>query len=413
MRILWLSHVIPYPPKSGGLLRSYYLLKGVAMRHQVDLFAFIHEPWLETLFESRERGLRESREVLERMCGRVEFHPIDKLRRPYGQHRTAIESLIKGEPYLMSWLKSPGAERVLAEMARERRYDIVNFETIFGIGYRKLFPSTKVVLNHHNIESHMLVRRGENAANPLKSWYFSLEGRRLERVESEVVAEVALNITCSDLDSDRLRAIAPTARCAAVPNGVDIEFFKPQGTPTRANSLIFVGTMSWYPNIDAVMYLMREILPLVRAVRPTATLDIVGANAPSDVRALAAATPGVTLHGFVPELRPLLDSAAVYVCPIRDGGGTKLKVLDAFAMEKCLVAHPIACEGIDVTDGRNVVFAQTPVQFRDRILELLDDEPRRRTLGRNARELACAKYSFDAIGSQLAELLADLPDRRS
>jgi glycosyltransferase involved in cell wall biosynthesis len=363
-------------------------------------------------FESRDAGLRESRAALEPMCRRVEFQPIDKLRRPFGQHRTAIESLMSGDSYLMTWLRSADAERKLAQMASDRRYDLACFETVFGIGYRKLFPDALVTLNHHNIESHMLLRRAQNASNPVKSWYFGLEGKRLQRAEAQASAAVDLNFTCSELDSDRLRAIASGARCEAVPNGVDIEFFKPQGTPTRPHSLIFVGTMSWYPNIDAVLYLLREIFPLIRAARPSATLDIVGASAPPEVRSLAAATPGVTLHGFVPELRPLLDSAAVYVCPIRDGGGTKLKVLDAFAMEKCLVAHPIACEGIDVSSGHDVVFAEKPAEFRDRIIELFDNEPRRRTLGRHARELVSAKYSWDAIAGKMAKTLADLPRRR-
>jgi polysaccharide biosynthesis protein PslH len=402
MRILWLSHLIPYPPKAGVLLRAYYLLKAVAEQHEVDLFAFIQEPWLTTLFDSREQGLTESRRSLEAICRRVEFAPIELLQRPLGKERVALTSSFGRLPYMVSWLESPAARRTLGAMARDTQYDLVHLDTICVAPYRTEFPQSLAALNHHNIESHMLLRRAENETSALKRWYFAQEGRRLERFEQQVANEVALNVTCSDLDSDRLRSFAHEAKTATVPNGVDIDYFQPLGTATRQDSLIFVGTMNWYPNVDAVMYLLREIFPLVRKSRPQATLDIVGANAPEQVRALAARTAGVTLHGFVPEMRPLLDSAAVYVCPIRDGGGTKLKVLDAFAMAKCLVAHPIACEGIRCDDGREVVFATSPIDFRDRIVELFDDEPKRRRIGAAARERVSADYSFAAIGADLA-----------
>jgi polysaccharide biosynthesis protein PslH len=411
MRILWLSHLIPYPPKAGVLLRSYYLLKAVAEQHEVDLFAFIQEPWLTALFDSRDRGLAESRRALEAICRRVEFAPIELLQRPFGKQRVALTSSFGPLPYMVSWLESEAARRSLAKMATETPYDLVHLDTICVAPYRSEFPKSLAVLNHHNIESHMLLRRAENEPRALKRWYFAQEGRRLERYEQAVANDVALNVTCSDLDAERLRAFAPRAQTATVPNGVDIDYFKPLGSPTRADSLIFVGTMNWYPNQDAVMYLLREVFPLVRKSRPAATLDLVGPNAPEQVRSLASQTPGVTLHGFVPDMRPLLGSAAVYVCPIRDGGGTKLKVLDAFAMEKCLVAHPIACEGIRCEDGQNVVFATSPLEFHDRIVELFDDEPKRRRLGAAARERAVSDYSFAAIGADLAKRYSALGER--
>jgi polysaccharide biosynthesis protein PslH len=409
MRILWLSHLIPYPPKAGVLLRAYYLLKAVAEQHEVDLFAFIQEPWLTTLFDSREQGLTESRRALEAICRRVEFAPIELLQRPLGKSRTALEALVSGDAYMLRWLQSKAAHSGIAQMAVAGGYDLVHLDIVCLAPFCTSLPSNMTIaLNHHNIESHMLLRRADNESSRVKSWYFRTEGRRLERYEQRLAGEVALNVTCSDLDTERLRAIAPRAKCLTIPNGVDVEFFRPAGTATRPDSMIFVGTMNWYPNVSAVLFLLREIMPRIRAKRPNATLDIVGANAPPEVRQLAAETPGATLHGFVPEVRPLIDSAALYVCPIRDGGGTKLKVLDAFAMEKCLVADPIACEGIAVENEKDVVFASSPEEYEARVLELFDDEVRRRAIGKRARELVASNYSFESIGRRLADAYSAL-----
>jgi polysaccharide biosynthesis protein PslH len=411
MRILWLSHMIPYPPKAGVLLRSYYLLKAVAAKHSVDLFSFVQEQWLTTLFDSHEAGLRESREALEAICERVVFTPIEGMQRTLGKQRTALASLFSRDPYMVRWLNGPAARAALAELADARSYDLVHLDTVCLAPFRSAVPQAVHVLNHHNIESHMLLRRAENERNAVKSWYFRQEGQRLERYERELSGAVALNVTCSALDSERLRVIQPAARTAEIPNGVDVDFFKSAGATERPNSLIFVGTMNWYPNVDAVMWLLRDIFPRIRAQCPTATLDIVGANAPESVTSLARQTPGVMLHGFVPEVRPLLDSAALYVCPIRDGGGTKLKVLDAFAMQKCLLAHPVALEGIAARDGVEVATADSAEAFAARALALLADAPTRQRIGSAARELAVRQYSFASIGSDLARLYEELPQR--
>jgi glycosyltransferase involved in cell wall biosynthesis len=197
----------------------------------------------------------------------------------------------------------------------------------------------------------------------------------------------------------------PGIKPVCVPNGVDVDYFAPLHGPTKRHSLIFVSTMTWYPNVDAVLFLLRDIWPALKTLVPDVTLDIVGAGAPPSIVDLVRKRDGVTLHGFVPDIRPLVDAAAIFVCPIRDGGGTKLKVLDAFAMAKCVVAHPIACEGIDVTAGVNVVLAESGAEFARQLASLLDDDERRRAIGTAARELAVSRYAFDPIGKQLEQYL--------
>ena len=408
MQILWVSQVIPYPPKAGVLIRCFNLLRSVAQTHDVDLVAFVQEPFLKTFFSDVESGLDECRQVLAGFCRTVTFVPIESQQRPLGRARTALEGLFSLDCYTVRWLRSAEATRSIQQLTREHRYDLAHFDTIALAQYRNLLAEVPCTLGHHNIESHMLLRRAELDGNWMRKAYFFQEGLRLRRYEQRVAHDFTAHITCSELDNERLRQVVPGTRALCIPNGVDVQFLTPMGGPTRPNSLIFVGTMNWYPNVEAVLFLLSEIWPLIRAKRPDATLDIVGAGAPAAITESATNSAGVTLHGYVPDFRPLIDSAALYVCPIRDGGGTKLKILDAMAMAKCIVAHPIACEGIDVTDGKDCVFADSAADFATRIDQLMGNGARRAELGAGARELAETQYAFDSIGSQLVKVFEDV-----
>lgn len=414
--MLWFSHVVPYPPKAGVLLRAYHLLTAVARHHEVDLVAFVQEPLLRMYYDDVEQGLSECREVLEEHCGEVLFLPILSAKGIMGRHRAALLSLLSGHSYVQRWLNSRMARIALDQFLADRRYELVHFDSISLAAFRGYFPDSIKTLNHHNAESKMLERRAEKASNMLARRYFAVEAARLARFEGSTADDFALHVTCSELDSERLQESMPGAPMLAIPNGVDVSYFTPAGTPERRSTLIFVGTLNWYPNIDAVDYLLREIWPRLKSRVTDATLDLVGAGASRSLQELAADTPDVTLHGYVPEVRPMIDSASLYVCPIRDGGGTKLKILDAMAMGKCIVAHPIACEGIDVKDGHSIVYAESPNEYCDRIEALLAAPEERGRIGQAARTVALERYAFDKIGERLAgaygELVAAAPETR-
>jgi polysaccharide biosynthesis protein PslH len=160
-----------------------------------------------------------------------------------------------------------------------------------------------------------------------------------------------------------------------------------------------------------MLFFLRDIWPRLKQRVPDATMDIVGSNPPDLIVQRARALPGVTVHGYLPDVRPLIDTATIFVCPIRDGGGTKLKMLDAFAMSKCVVAHPIACEGINVAPERDVILASTPEQFVTAISGLLIDDERRRAIASAARRLAENEYSFQRIGARFNSAVEAVAER--
>ncbi len=257
----------------------------------------------------------------------------------------------------------------------------------------------------------MLLRRADNTANPVKKLYFRQEGNRLLRFEQRVGGDFALHIACSDIDGERLREIGVARPCRDRRQRGRLRILSPYRCAAPSAFADFRGHDELVSQHRCGLFLLQQLWRLLRARFPEVTFDIVGANPPTSVISAARELEGVTVHGFVKDVRPMVESATLFVCPIRDGGGTKLKILDAFAMNKCVVAHPVACEGIDVTPGTHVEFAIEPAEWIERIATLLDDADLRARRGAAARVLVEQRYSFDAIGARLSELFDQVAAR--
>jgi polysaccharide biosynthesis protein PslH len=402
MKVLWFSHLVPYPEAGLGVLqRSYHLVRELARAHEVHLLAFVQRKIIRDLLGDVEDGLGRAREHLGGYCAKVEFLPIPSDSSALRRTWLAARSLAGAHPYTIRWLQSDIARRVAAEWSASIDFDVVHFDTLSLAPYRGIFPRAARSLNHHNIESDMMLRRARIEEHPLKRLYFWQEGVRLQRYERRVCPHFDLNITCSSLDTERLERVAPGVAVAEVPNGVDTEYFHPNGESEHSRSLVFAGNMSWYPNAAAMLFFADKVWPALKAELTGVTMDVIGGNPPPRLSALAAQDKDFRVHGFVSDVRPYIGRAAAYVCPIMDGGGTKLKILDALAMGKAIVAHPIACEGIEVQDGRDVIFAREPDEFVRSIAALMENPGLGRRLSLNARSLAESSYSYSLIGRGL------------
>lgn len=406
MKVLWFSHLVPYPEAGLGVLqRSYHLVRELSRAHEVYLLAFVQRKIIEDLLGDVEGGLERARQHLSQYCARVQFLPIPSDSSGLGRTWLAARSLVGAHPYTIRWLQSAFARRLAIEWDASIDFDVVHFDTLSLAPYRGIFARAAKSLDHHNIESDMMLRRARIEEHPLKRLYFWQEGLRLRRYESRVCPLFDLNITCSSLDTQRLERVAPGVAVAEVPNGVDTEYFRPHDDSEHSCSLVFAGNMSWYPNAAAMLFFADRVWPVLKAKVPGVTMDVIGGNPPPRLADLAARDADFRVHGFVPDVRPYIGRAAVYVCPIMDGGGTKLKILDALATGKAIVAHPIACEGIDVQDGRDVIFAREPSEFAGSIATLLESPELRRRLSLNARALAESSYSYSFIGSRLVSAI--------
>ena len=223
----------------------------------------------------------------------------------------------------------------------------------------------------------------------------------MEVIERALCPTLALNVMMSDLDGQRLQALAPGSPTLAVPNGTDIEFLTPAGDDSVVpGRVVFLGPTYMFPNLDAVEFFLAESWPAVRRQLPTASFHLIG-RVTEEHKARFTAHEGVSCQGFVPDIRPHLSEAAVCVVPLRVGGGTRLKILDAWAMGKAVVATTIGCEGLEAQDGENILIRDDPAEFSQAVLQVLGDRTLRARLGRNGRATAESTYSWEVVGEGL------------
>jgi glycosyltransferase involved in cell wall biosynthesis len=279
---------------------------------------------------------------------------------------------------------------------------LIHFDTIDLAPHRAVAPPGPSVLNHHNVESVLFLRRAPYERNPLAGAYLHLQASKLDRLEKEWYQRFSANLFVSESDRARAMRQSPGLTARVVPNGVDVDYYRPE-RGKEDERIVWVGGLGWFPNRDAVRWMIGSVWPHVRALRPRAVLDLVGA-APPGVLQREGAAPGVEAHGFVEDIRPIVARASVFVAPLRVGGGTRLKILDAMAMGKAIVATTLGAEGIGAESEKEIVRADSPREFANAIVHLLEDPDRRRVLGENARSLAERRFAWEVVGDRFLRI---------
>jgi glycosyltransferase involved in cell wall biosynthesis len=219
-------------------------------------------------------------------------------------------------------------------------------------------------------------------------------------------------VAVSPADACAMRELFGVTRVSEIPTGVDLEYFRPPGTPCAAATtadLVFVGSMDWLPNVDGVLYFARDILPLIRRRRPDCSFAIVGRTPPPNVTALAARDPRIHVTGTVPDIRPYLWGAAVSIVPLRIGGGTRLKIYEAMAAGIPVVSTAIGAEGLTVHPPADIRIADEPQDFADRCLELLSNSEERQQITTAASEMVAASFSWERVSRRFEEILLSAP----
>lgn len=392
-RLLFLCHKLPYPATSGARLRSYNVLRLLARHFDVT-----------ALFLYRKVEHADRRAVQEALRALGEIAEVEAFPTPQDHSRARLaadhlRSLASRTAYTRYVYGSAELRARLAELLRSRRFDLAHVDSLDLVGYLPLLGSLPVVCTHHNEESALLERRAQSERSPLLRRYIRMQAGLVREEERRWCPRVALNVVVSDADHAGLRATAPDARYLVVPNGVDTKLFRPAAESPR-EGVVFVGPHSWYPNRDAMEYFATEILPLVRARRPGLPVRWVG-RAADEVKRRFRSEHGVELTGYVDEIQPYVHSEACYVVPLRVGGGTRLKIVDAWAMGKAVVSTSIGCEGLDARDGENILVRDTPEEFAAAVESVLADPALRRRLEAGARATAERVYDWDVIGERM------------
>lgn len=393
LRVLFVAKRFPYPADTGGKIRTARLLEQLSKRLDITLISNV-EPGKD------DRYLTD----VHKLCARFEPVPWRETRkgtpRFYAQVLRRLSSRypvsVAGDYF------PPLAKRIRACLARDR-YDLLVCDFVQPSVNLDREIDCPVLLFQHNVESMIFERHARTAPNPWLRSFWRSQWRKMERFEREACGRFAGVVSVSEADRTLFAERFGARRAFAIPTAVDAEYFQPGTAPAVDGHLVFTGSMDWLPNEDAVLFFADEILPRVSARAPGTTFTIVGRSPSARLRRRLAGRREVTITGRVDDVRPYLDSAAVFVIPLRIGGGTRIKAYEAMAMAKPVVSTPIGTEGLPVRDGEHVILAEGAEAFASAVVELLQDPDRRRRIGQAARHFVDASCSWPSAAAAFVD----------
>ncbi len=384
--------------------RSFNMLKEMAGFADIDLVTLMPRSKVRAYYPDFQTGQKEISESLSKYVRKFVTISHGLNARKLNKYFLGFKSLFSQVPYDVLALRSSKFEQAVQEALESNEYDVVYIDTIGLAAYVGNVNSPKIV-NHHNIESQMLERRANNSSGILKL-YFKWQSSRTRSWEKYWCNRVEVNLVCSELDRQRLRTYV-NCEIEVIPNGVDIEYFKRSKdySDSEVTGCIFAGGLEWYPNAKAVDFIVNELEPVYDLSITKGPVVICGKGWHKGLADVSKRANKIFAAGFVDDIRMPMEKAAIYVCPIDDGGGTKLKVLDALAMGIPLIAHPIACEGINVKEGDTVVFARTANEYVKEIEALMRSPTKRELMSRAGIRLIEENYSYSTIGKKIKSVI--------
>jgi glycosyltransferase involved in cell wall biosynthesis len=413
MKILFLTPQLPYPPQKGTAMRNWGLISNLAERHEVAVLSFSPPPPL-----GGDRG--EGDDPLTTICR------VETVEPPIRSLRTRMRDMLTtSKPDMALRLASDAYAQRLADWLAQEPFDVVHVEGIEMAPYldvidagfpplcppplgrderEKKPPRPLIVFDDHNCE-YLLQKRAFLTDLLIPSrWlgaaYSFVQWQRLLDYEAQACRRADRVLAVSEADTAALRKLAPDVQVTVVPNGIDTQIYRPEIANRKSqiarNGLVFTGTMDFRPNVDAVLWFAQEVLPRIRAQvedvhflavgqRPHRRLDVLQDN------------PAITLTGFVEDTRPYIADAAVYVVPLRMGGGTRFKILEALAMGKPVVSTTLGAEGFPLTHGRELLLADKPEDFAQSVISLLDTPEKHESLEQAGRTFVEARYDWRVI----------------
>jgi glycosyltransferase involved in cell wall biosynthesis len=409
LKILYLSQLPPSPPRFGAQARMHGLMTSLARRHDITAVSLVDE----------EFDLPECARAMREYCREVILVPNPNGRGGLAKRMLQLRSMASLRSFDHHRCSVPGLQETLDGVLRRESFELVNLEFPYLAHFRLRqsppgTPRPALVIDAHEIAYDIVRQFARKSGSLARRIYAGLDWRKLRREELAAFRAADGICTCSAADQRRLLTEVPSARTVVIPNAADVEYYRPRPSdpPGDGRTVMFFGLMSTFPNVDGVLYFLREIWPRIATARPQARCKIVGARPPPSVLELAG--PRTEITGLVDDLRPHLAAAAALVVPLRIGGGTRLKIVEGMAMCKAIVSTTLGAEGIDAVPDRDILIADDAERFAASVIRLLDDPDLAARLGHSARQVAVERYAWSGAAAALEDFHQQiLADRRS
>ncbi|GFO60116.1 glycosyl transferase family 1 [Geomonas silvestris] len=393
MKILIVTPSFPYPPDSGAKIRIFNIIRYLSREDEVHLISLTDC--------SDDDAVPE----MQRYCKKV--HAVRTNRRPaLLQLPGVLYNFVRGLPFMLKYAQAPELKKALEQVCERDNYDIIQFEhsyMAYNVKYLSKELSCKTVLSFHNIASLQYYRIYQLEKRLVRKVECLFEWVPMLRWESKIAQRFHKSLVVSELDRILLRLMNPGLDVSVVPNGVDARKFSCTPLAGRKRNIIFVGLMDYGPNADAVLYFHREIFPLIKEKVPDLGFMVVGSDPPREVRELSR-NPDVVVTGRVDDLRPYYQKALVAVIPLRSGGGTRLKIIEALSTGTPVVSTSVGCEGLEVSDGEHIMIADSPEAFAAKVVSLIEDSSQWLRLSSQGRELVEKTYDWEYLTASLRKV---------
>jgi len=393
LNILWLKTELLHPVDKGGKIRTYHMLRELKAEHHVTYL---------TLDDGS--ASEDARERAEEYCHELVCIP-HKQREKFtaGFYVELGINLASPLPYAIKKYESAKMSGEVSRRMQSGNFDVLVCDFLAPAVNVEERYARKAVLFQHNVEAMIWKRHYEVQTNPAKKAYLYRQWRKMHAFEAAMCRQFHTVVTVSSEDREFMQLEYGAEKVYDVPTGVDTAFFRPQAKNERMpNSLVFTGSMDWLPNEDAIRYFTEQILPLIKRQLPDVTLTVVGRNPYPALIELSKRDASITVTGRVDDVRPYMDLAAAYIVPLRIGGGTRLKIYEAMAMEKAIVSTTVGAEGLPVRNGVELVLEDDPDSFAKAVVQVLSDEKLASNLGVNAATTVRTNFGWDKVAESFA-----------
>lgn len=398
MKLLFLAHRIPYPPNKGDKIRSYHELRALAERgHEIHLLAFADD--LRDLHHQVD---------LARWCASVR---IIRLRKFWAKLRVLM-TLLTSRPLSLGYFGSSKLKRLVKRALAGQQFDAVFVYSSAMAQYVPTDWQSRTIVDLVDVDSE----KWREYATRSSSWrarIYQIEAERLRQYEHEIASRFANTILTTQREAALLTELdefTRRARVRIITNGVDLDYFQPAEVDVAALKLVFTGAMDYYANVEAVEWFVREVFPLIREQEPHAEFLIVGNNPVARVKLLAR-QDGVTVTGFVEDVRPYLRDAMACVLPLRIARGVQNKLLEAMACGKAIIATPEAAAGLRVIHEEQLLIANSPNEFAAAVIDCIRESHLRESLGWRARRLVETEHAWQPLQKRLTDLIESVAQR--
>jgi polysaccharide biosynthesis protein PslH len=398
LNVVIVDEELPYPPTSGKRIRTLNLTLRLARRHRITYICHRNSNPIEARQAAdffREQGIA---------VRTVDWSPPSKSGPAFYARLAA--NLLSPLPYSAASHDSRPLREAIREHAASHPVDLWHCEwTPYVQAVRGLSNGRRLVVAH-NVESVIWRRYYETERHPLKRWYIGRQWRKFARFERKVMGEVDRAVAVSGLDAERLRRDFGARRVDVVENGVDPAYFRPQNVKREAARLLFLGSLDWRPNLDGVRVLLDHVFPKVREAVPTAMLCLVGRHPPEWLKQ-ASSAPGVELYADLPDVRPQLACCGMMIVPLRIGGGSRLKILEALATNTPVVSTRVGAEGLELEPEKHLTVVEDVDDLPKAIIQAVGEPEAMESLAKCGREAVLARYGWDALADEMERVWID------